>query len=34
MYYDNSIPLHFSGRDVAVAWVLAALLFLGLAISM
>ncbi len=34
MYYDNSILLRFSGRDVAVAWILAALLFLGLAISM
>ncbi len=34
MYYDNWIPPLFSGRDVAVAWILAALLFLGFAISM
>ncbi len=34
MYYDNSIPLRFSSRDVAVVWILAALLFLGFAISM
>ncbi len=34
VYYDNWIPPRFSGRDVGVAWILAALLFLGLAISM
>ncbi len=34
MYYDTWIPPLFSGRDVAVAWILAALLFLGFAISM
>ncbi len=34
MNYDNWIPPLFSGRDVAVAWTLAALLFLGFAFSM
>ena len=33
MYYDNWMPPRFSGRDVAAAWILAALLFLGLVIS-
>ena len=34
MNYDTWMQVHFSGRDVAVAWILAALLFLGFAISM
>ncbi len=34
MYYDTWMPPRFSGRDVAVAWMLVALLFLGFATSM
>jgi hypothetical protein len=34
MNYDTWMPPRFSGRDVAVAWILAALLFLGFAFSM
>ena len=34
MNYDTWMPVRFSGRDVALAWILAALLFLGFAFSM
>ncbi len=34
MYYDTWMLVRFSGRDVAVAWILAAPLFLGFAFSM
>ncbi len=34
MRHDDWIPPPITGRDVAWAWILAALLFLGFAISM
>lgn len=33
MYYDSWIPSPLTGRDVAGAWIIAALLLLGLFLS-
>ncbi len=34
MHHDGWTPPRLTGRDVAGAWILAMLLFLGMAVSM
>ncbi len=34
MHHDDRIPSPLTGRDVAGAWIIAALLFLGVAVLM